>query len=41
MQEASIKHETNTNEEVGEVEFVSNKRLKSLPTKRDEVIVLD
>jgi hypothetical protein len=41
-----VKHESgikraSTNEEVDEVEFVSNKRLRWLPTSKDEVIVLD
>lgn len=38
---AGVKHEANGNEAGVEVEFVSSKRLKKLPTWRDEVIALD
>jgi hypothetical protein len=36
-----IKREANVIYAEGEVEFVSSKRVKTLPTRKDEVIVLD
>jgi hypothetical protein len=38
---AGIKREANSMSTEGEVEFMSSKRLKHLPTSKDEVIVLD